>query len=49
MSSKTQYQTPSLEELKLDFHCDNYERNPVDGMIQVMNIYIFSVEHECPG
>ena len=37
MLSKSQYQTPNLEELKLDFHCDDYERNPVDGMIQVMN------------
>jgi len=37
MLSKAQYQTPSLEELKLEFHCDDYERNPVDGMIQVMN------------
>jgi hypothetical protein len=26
-----------LEELILDFHCDDYERNPVDGMIQVLN------------
>jgi hypothetical protein len=37
MLSKTQYQTPSLGELKLDFHCDDYERNPIDGMIQVLN------------
>ena len=37
MLSKTQYQTPSLGELKLDFHCDGYDRNPVDGMIQVLN------------
>ena len=37
MLSKAQYQTPNLEELKLDFHCDDYERNPVDGMIQVLN------------
>ena len=37
MLSKSQYQTPSLEELILDFHCDDYERNPVDGMIQVLN------------
>jgi len=37
MLSKSQYQTPNLEELKLDFHCDDYERNPVDGMIQVLN------------
>jgi len=31
MLSKAQYQTPNFEELKLDFHCDDYERNPVDG------------------
>jgi hypothetical protein len=37
MLSKSQYQTPNLEELKLEFHCDDYERNPVDGMIQVLN------------
>jgi hypothetical protein len=37
MLSKSQYQTPNLEELILDFHCDDYERNPVDGMIQVLN------------
>jgi hypothetical protein len=37
MLSKSQYQTPNLEELNLDFHCDDYERNPVDGMIQVLN------------
>jgi hypothetical protein len=37
MLSKAQYQTPSLEELKLEFHCDDYERNPVDDMIQVLN------------
>jgi hypothetical protein len=37
MLSKSQYQTPNLEKLKLDFHCDDYERNPVDGMIQVLN------------
>ena len=37
MLSKSQYQTPSLEELILDFHCDDYERNPVDGMIHVLN------------
>ena len=37
MLSKSQYQTPSLEELKLEFHCGDYERNPVDGMIQVVS------------
>jgi hypothetical protein len=37
MLSKSQYQTPNLEELKLEFHCGDYERNPVDGMVQVMN------------
>jgi seryl-tRNA synthetase len=37
MLSKSQYQTPNVEELILDFHCDDYERNPVDGMIQVLN------------
>jgi len=37
MLSKSQYQTPNLEELILDFHCDDYERNPVDGMVQVLN------------
>ena len=37
MLSKTQYQTLNLEELKLDFHCDDYEINPVNGMIQVLN------------
>jgi hypothetical protein len=37
MLSKSQYQTPNLEELKLVFHCGDYERNPVDGMVQVMN------------
>jgi hypothetical protein len=37
MLSKAQYQTPNLEELILDFHCDDYERNLVDGMIQVLN------------
>ena len=37
MLSKSQYQTPNMEELILDFHCDDYERNPVDGMIQVLN------------
>jgi hypothetical protein len=37
MLSKSQYQTPNLEELILYFHCDDYERNPVDGMIQVLN------------
>jgi hypothetical protein len=37
MLSKTQYQAQSLEELKLEFHCGDYVRNPVDGMIQVMN------------
>ena len=37
MLSKSQYQTPNLEELILDFHCDDYERNPVDGMIHVLN------------
>jgi hypothetical protein len=37
MLSKAQYQTPSLEELKLEFHCDDYERNPDDGIIEVMN------------
>ena len=37
MLSKSQYQIPNLEELILDFHCDDYERNPVDGMIQVLN------------
>ena len=37
MLSKSQYQTPNLEELKLEFHCDDYERNPVDGMVQVLN------------
>jgi len=37
MLSKSQYQTPNLEEIKLDFHFDDYERNPVDGIIQVLN------------
>ena len=38
MLSKSQYQTPNMEQLILDFHCDDYERNPVvDGMIQVLN------------
>jgi hypothetical protein len=37
MLSKSQYQTPSLEELNIEFYCDDYERNPVDGMIQVLN------------
>ena len=47
MLSKSQYQTPNLEELILDFHCDDYERNPVDGMIQVLNrmfYYVFIAE-----
>ena len=35
MLSKSQYQTPNSDELILDFHCDDYERNPVDGMILV--------------
>ena len=26
-----------MEESKLEFHCGDYERNPVDGMVQVMN------------
>ena len=29
MLSKTKYQTPSFGELKLDFHCNDYLRNPV--------------------
>jgi hypothetical protein len=37
MLSKSQYQTPSLEEIKLELNCGDYERNPVDGVIQVMN------------
>ena len=37
MLSKSQYQTPNLEELNLEFYCDDYEKNPVDGMIQVLN------------
>ena len=37
MLSKSQYQTPSLEELNLEFYCDDYEKNPVDGIIQVLN------------
>ena len=37
MLSKSQYQTPNLEELNLEFHGNDYEKNPVDGMIQVLN------------
>jgi len=37
MLSKSQYQTPNLEELNLVFQCNDYEKNSVDGMIQVLN------------
>lgn len=37
MLSKTQYDTPSLEELNLTFEPGDYELSPIDGMIRVLS------------